>query len=329
MTKYGVHCSHEQFSPSVLLALVQQAEQAGFQGAMCSDHFAPWSERQGESGFSFAWLGAALQATRLSMGVVCSPAGRYHPAIVAQASATLAEMFPGRFWIALGSGQALNEHITGEPWPIKPIRNERLEEASEIIRDLWSGEMVTHHGLITVENAKLYSRPAEPPLMIGAAITPETAGWVATWADGMITIARPEDELKQVVDAFRRGGGSGKPMFLQAQVSYAASDEAALQGAFDQWRGNVLPSSLLTDLNLPEDFDAAAQYVRPEDLDGHIRISSDLDRHIELLRRDAELGFDEVYIHNVGRNQQEFIRAFGDQVLPALAKETAPARRSA
>lgn len=327
MTTYGFHCSHEQFPPSELLQLVQEAEQAGFQAAMCSDHFAPWSVRQGHSGFSFAWLGAALQATRLPMGVVCSPVGRYHPAIVAQAAATLAEMFPARFWVAFGSGQALNEHITGEPWPVKPVRNERLEEAAEVIRDLWSGEMVNHTGLITVEDAKLYSRPSEAPLMLGAAITPETARWVAGWADGLITIARPYDELKQVVDAFRRGGGSGKPLVLQAQISYAADEDTARQGAFDQWRGNIFPSALLTDLRLPEEFDATAQYVRPEDLDPHIRISADLEKHIEFLRKDAELGFDEVYIHNVGRNQQEFIRAFGEHVLPALESRPARAER--
>lgn len=329
MTKYGYHCSHEQFPPSELLRLVQEAEQAGFQGAMSSDHFAPWTNQQGESGFSFAWLGAALHATSFSIGMVCSPAGRYHPAIVAQATATLAEMFPGRFWIALGSGQALNEHITGEQWPIKAVRNERLEEAAEVIRDLWSGEMVNHDGLVVVEDAKLYSRPEEPPVMLGAAITPKTAEWVGGWADGMITIGRPFDELKTVVDAFRRGGGAGKRMVLQEQVSYAASDQLARENAFDQWRCNIFPSSVLTDVRLPEDFEALGQYVRPEDLDPHIRISSDLALHTELLLKSAELGFDEVYIHNVGRNQQEFIEAFGKHVLPVLAKEAPPARRSA
>jgi coenzyme F420-dependent glucose-6-phosphate dehydrogenase len=319
MIKIGFHCSHEQFAPSELLQLVQQAEGSGFQGAMCSDHFAPWSVRQGHSGFSFAWLGAALQATDLSLGLVCSPVGRYHPAVVAQAAATLQEMFPGRFWIALGSGQLLNEHITGEPWPIKPIRNERLEEAVEVIRDLWAGETVTHHGHITVEDAKLYSLPDQPPMLLGAAITPETAQWVAGWADGMITIAQPPDKLKQVVQAFRRGGGSGKPMFLQAQVSYHPEEDQARENAFDQWRGNVFPSSLLTDLRMPEDFDAIADYVRDEDLDDHIRISSDLGKHREWLRQDADLGFDQVYIHNVGRNQEQFIRAFGEHVLPALS----------
>ncbi|HEY4669561.1 MAG TPA: TIGR03885 family FMN-dependent LLM class oxidoreductase [Tepidiformaceae bacterium] len=329
MTKYGYHCSHEQFAPSELLSLVQEAERAGFQGAMSSDHFTPWSVRQGHSGFSFAWLGAALQATSFPIGMVCSPAGRYHPAIVAQAAATLAEMFPGRFWIALGSGQAMNEHITGEPWPLKAVRNERLEQAAKVIRDLWSGEMVNHDGHFVVEDARLYSRPDEPPLMLGAAITPETAEWVGGWADGMITTARPHGELKQVVDAFRKGGGSGKPMILKVQASYASSDSAAREQAFDQWRSNIFPSSVLADLRLPEDFDTIAQYVRPEDLDPHIRISADLGLHAELLRRDAELGFDEVYIHNVGLNQREFIRVFGEHVLPTLAEEMPPARRPA
>src|SRR5687767_3353420 len=157
MAAIGFHASHEQLPPSALLRAVRAAEEAGFDAAMCSDHFAPWSVRQGHSGHSWAWLGSALQATNLTFGVVTAPGQRYHPAIVAQAIATLAEMHPGRFWAALGSGEAMNEHITGDRWPDKATRDARLLECVEIIRALLRGDEVTHHGLVTVDRARLGS----------------------------------------------------------------------------------------------------------------------------------------------------------------------------
>lgn len=153
----GFHASHEQFTPRHLLALVQKAEQAGFQSILSSDHFHPWSEAQGESGFAWSWLGAAMQATSLDYGVVNAPGQRYHPAIIAQASATLDQMFPGRFWLCQGSGQALNENITGDKWPSKEIRNARLKESVEMIRELWKGEYVTHHGIVNGKRQTLHS----------------------------------------------------------------------------------------------------------------------------------------------------------------------------
>src|SRR5688572_3177614 len=175
---------------------------------MCSDHFQPFSERQGHSGFAWSWLGAALTATPMSFGTVCAPGWRYHPAIIAQAAATLAEMFPDRFWLAVGSGEALNEHITGERWPVKSERNARLIECVSVMRRLWAGETVTHHGRIVVEEAKLYTRPAKAPLLYGAALTPETAEWVGSWADGLITIGAPAAKLVEIIAAFRSGGGA-------------------------------------------------------------------------------------------------------------------------
>ncbi|HEY9742872.1 MAG TPA: TIGR03885 family FMN-dependent LLM class oxidoreductase [Coleofasciculaceae cyanobacterium] len=318
MTKFGYHASHEQFKPSDLLNYAQAAQQAGFTAALSSDHFYPWSERQGESGFAWSWLGAAMQATSLSFGVVCAPGQRYHPAIIAQAAATLAEMFRDRFWVALGSGQALNEQITGEGWPHKAERNERLQECVEIIRALWAGETVTHYGLVTVEDAKLYTRPEVPPRIIGAAITPKTAEWVGGWADGLITISHPYEKLREVVDAFHRGGGEGKPMYLKVQLSYAQDEEKARAGAYDQWRTNIFNSSVLADLRHPKQFDLAAEFVKPEDMDEYVRISAKPEQHVEWLQKDIELGFSEIYLHNVNREQQAFIETFGERVLPAL-----------
>ncbi|HYF63520.1 MAG TPA: TIGR03885 family FMN-dependent LLM class oxidoreductase [Herpetosiphonaceae bacterium] len=314
----GFHASHEQFRPSELLEYVRLAEAAGFGAAMCSDHFHPWSDSQGQSGFAWSWLGAAMHATGLSFGLVNAPGQRYHPAIIAQAAATLAELFPGRLWVALGSGQALNEHITGERWPSKAERNERLAESVAVIRALWAGETVSHRGAFTVEDARLYSLPPSPPLIVGAAITPETAAWVGGWADALITVSRPAEQLREVVASFRDGGGAGKPMFLKAQHSFDRSEQAARQGAHEQWRMNILPSSVLAELRLPAQFEQAAQPVQPSDLDESIRISADPQRHLEWLRGDLELGFERVYVHNVNRNQRGFIEAFGEHVLPAL-----------
>ncbi|TVQ08422.1 MAG: LLM class flavin-dependent oxidoreductase [Leptolyngbya sp. DLM2.Bin27] len=318
MVQLSYHASHEQFSPSALLTYAQQAEQAGFQGISCSDHFHPWSERQGQSGFAWAWLGAAMQATTLPFGVVCAPGQRYHPAIIAQAAATLGEMFPDRFWVALGSGQAMNEAITGKPWPAKAERNARLKECVDVMRALWAGDTVTHHGLVCVEEAKLYTRPAKPPQIMGAAITPQTAEWVGGWADGLITISHPYDQLRQVVEAFRRGGGEHKPMYLKAQISYAPTEEAALQGAYDQWRTNIFASSVLSELKHPHQFDAAATFVKSPDLYEHIRISSAPQQHIDWLKKDIDLGFETISLHNVNRDQQPFIDLFGEKILPVF-----------
>ena len=319
MATIGFHSSHEQFRPSELLQYVQQAEAAGFQAAMCSDHFYPWSERQGQSGFAWSWLGAALQATKLPFGLVNAPGQRYNPAIIAQAAATLAEMFPDRLWVAMGSGQALNEHITGTRWPSKAERNARLQEAVTVIRALWAGKTVTHDGMFQIVDAKLYTRPATPPKIIGAAITPATAEWVGSWADGLITVAQQRETMQEVVTRFRAGGGANKPMYLQAQHSYAATEQAARDGAYDQWRTNIFPSMVLSELKQPQQFDAAAQFVRQDDLDSSIRISADLERHIAWLQSDLDLGFEHIYVHNVNREQQRFIEAFGERVVPALA----------
>ncbi|MDQ1089737.1 MULTISPECIES: TIGR03885 family FMN-dependent LLM class oxidoreductase [unclassified Siphonobacter] len=320
MLKIGYHSSHEQFKPSLLLKLVQQAQQAGFTAGSCSDHFNPWTTRQGESGFAWSWLAAALQATSLDFGVVNAPGQRYHPAIIAQAAATLAEMFPERFWIAVGSGQALNEHITGDQWPRKEDRNQRLKECVDIIRALWAGETVTHKGLVTVDEAKLYTRPVVNPLIVGAAITPQTAQWVGGWADALITVSQPMDDLKKVVNAFRRGGGENKPMFLKVQLSYARSQQEAQQMAHEQWKSNVLPNSVLTELRNPSQFDDLGDQVNPAVIDKMIHISADPAQHVAWLQQYVEMGFERLMLHNVNTEQELFINAFGEKVLPQLLK---------
>jgi G6PDH family F420-dependent oxidoreductase len=248
--------------------------------------------------------------------MICCPFGRYHPAIVAQAAATLSEMFEGRYWLALGSGQALNERITGQAWPAKDLRNQRLKESAEVIRALWAGETVTHRGAVHVEEAKLYTRPKQMPLLIGGAVTDETAEWLGGWADGLITTSRKPSEARKIIEAFRRGGGEGKPIFLKVGLSYAKTEEAALEGAHRQWRSVAFANPLLTELRTPEEFDAAGKWVRPEDLKESLRISSDPSQHRAWIEEDLELGFEEIFLHNVNTNQEEFIDFCGEQVLP-------------
>ncbi|AKD02628.1 TIGR03885 family FMN-dependent LLM class oxidoreductase [Pontibacter korlensis] len=316
MVSIGYHISHEQFPPSQLLQLAKRAEEAGFQFCVSSDHFHPWSENQGESGFAWSWLGAAMAQTSIDYSVVNSPTHRYHPAIIAQAAATLDEMFPGRFWISVGSGQALNEAITGEHWPAKPERNERLKESVDIMRALWSGETVTHNGLIKVEKATLYTRPKVKVPVFGAAITPETAGWLAGWADGLITTSQPIEKLEKVVEAWKSNGGENKPMVLKIQLSYDKTDEAAREGAHEQWKTNIFESDMLAELRVPKQFDQAAQFVKPDEMDGGVNISSDPEKHIEWLEQYIELGFCKLDLHNVNKEQEQFIRVFGEKVLP-------------
>ena len=314
----GFHASHEQFRPDRLVRLVQAAEAAGFEAAMCSDHWAPWSDEQGESGFAWAWLGAALQATSLTFGVVNAPGQRYHPAIIAQAAATLNVMFPNRFWIAIGSGQLLNEHITADRWPAKLERNERLREAADVMRRLWAGETVSADGHVRVSEAKLWTRPERAPMLVGAAVTPETAGWVAEWADALITVGQPDEQLDAVVEAFRTNGGRDKPMFLQLHLAWAPTDDEARAAAFAQWRQNTLPNSVMAELAHPEQIAAAATHVTPDDLDGAVRISSDLGRHVDWLQHEVARDFDALYLHEVGPEQERFVETFGREVLPRL-----------
>src|SRR5919107_31380 len=318
MTVIGVHASHEQVHPSALIEAVQLAEQVGFTAGMCSDHISPWSERQGQSAFAWSWLGAALQATSMPYGVVNAPGQRYHPAIIAQAAATLAEMFPGRLSIALGTGEFSNEHITGEPWPAKAVRNARLRECVDVLRALFAGEVVNHDGLVTVDRAKLWTLPAEPPPLLATAVSAETAGFAGEWADGLITINQPRDRLERVLAAFREHGGEGKPVAVQIHVSWAETDAEAQSIAYDQWRTNVFAPPLCWDLATVEQFDIAATYVRPEDVRKSVLVSSDVAQHVAWIEDMVGLGFDAVYLHHVGQDQRRFIDVFGRHVLPAL-----------
>jgi len=317
MTVIGFHVSHEQLHPTEGLRVARLAQDAGFDAGMCSDHVAPWSERQGESGLSWSWLGAALATTQLSFGTVCAPGQRYHPVIVAQAIATLGAMYPGRLWVALASGENLNEHVTGDPWPPKPERDARLAECVQVIRALLRGEEVDHTGRVVVRQARLWTLPEIMPLLILPALTIATARRHATWADGLVTVNKPVAELRQMIETYREAGGQGE-IAVQVHLSWAPTEAEAEATALDQWRTLTGPPEVAADTATTAEFDALAADVGIADVRRAVLVSSDLGEltaHLAALR---DAGADRLYLHHVGKQQDAFIEAFGEHVLPAL-----------
>ncbi len=258
-----------------------------------------------------------MQACDLPFGSIAAPGYRTHPAVLAQAAATLAEMFPGRFWLALGSGEAINEAITGLPWPEKTERNARLKECAGIIRALFDGEEVTHRGRVTVIGAKLYSRPEARIPLFGAAVSKETAAEVATWADGLLTVGGKVENVLPVLQAFRENGGADKPVHIQHAVSWAPDRETAMAEAMHQWRHAVLGGEAMWDLRRPSDFDTASDAASEAAMAQRLPISEDLGRHTADIAALAALDAT-VHLHCVGRNQEAFIETFGAKVLPRL-----------
>lgn len=317
MTVIGLHCSHEQIEPGRLLRDVQHAEAAGFTAAMSSDHFSPWSARQGESGFAWSFLGAALATTSMPFGVVTAPGQRYHPAITAQAIATLAQMFPGRFWAALGTGEASNERVTGAVWPRKEVRDRRLVECVEVIRRLLAGEQVSHDGLVTVDRARLWTLPDTAPDLVGPAVTPATAARHSAWADGLVTVNQPLATLREVLTAYREAGGRG-PARLQVHLSWAPTHDEALAIAHDQWRTNVFGPAVAWNVETVEAFDLIGEAVSPERVTESVLVSADPAQHAAWLHAYLDQGWDELYLHHVGKEQTGFIDTFGSAVLPQL-----------
>lgn len=315
----GYHASHEQFAPSELLTYVKAAEAAGFQAIMTSDHIAPWSKRQANAGNNWAWLGAAMGATSLPFGSLAIPGGwRYHPAVLAHLIATLAEMFPGRLgWIAAGSGEALNEHVVGQNWPEKTERNDRLLAGTQIIRALMRGEEVNEaNSWFSVDKARLWSVPAIAAPIYAAALTPETAQWAGAWANGLVTVRKPRADLEEMVARFRAGGGEGKPLALQLQISWALDEGDARTAAWEEWRNAAAPSNCLAELKTSEEFDAVTAVVRAEEIDEVIPLITRADQLLDIIQECASCGFDEIYIHNVSRDQYAFMDFMGARSCP-------------
>jgi coenzyme F420-dependent glucose-6-phosphate dehydrogenase len=310
MFTIAYHASQEQFAPSQLLKFVELAEQAGFTAIHSSDHFHPWSTRQAQSGFTFSWIAAALHATRLPCSMVCAPGQRYHPAIIAQALATLAEMFPGRIDVELGSGEALNEMITGEPWPDKSTRNERLLECATVIRRLLHGEEVNFSGLIKVKEAKLYTLPQQLPKLCCAALSAETSGWAGKWADGLLTTSGSKQDVLAKKEAFESNGGHGKPLLLQLSFSYGKTRQEAEEEAFHQWRTNACSKDELAELYKPEHFDEKLKHITLKAVVEKTNIITSINQLAEKINECREWGATRVVLHNVSRKQEQFINDF-------------------
>ena len=296
-----------------------RAEEAGFDAVMCSDHLAPWSNAQGHSGFTWTWLGAALQATdHVPMGSFHAPGQRYHPVISAQAMATVAAMFPGRFpWVALGSGEALNEHVTGDGWPVKAERMARLRECVDVMRALWAGEEVTHRGHVVVDRARLWSLPDEPPRLVAGAISEATAAGRPSGPTASSPSTSRETGCAASSTPTATAGGRGH-LQLQVHLAHGEDDDAALDVAYEQWRSNCLPTCSPGTSSSPSSSRPRPATCRPTAVAENVRVSADLGQHAAWLREDLDLGFDELFLHHVGQEQEAFIDAFGAKVLPQL-----------
>ena len=311
MAQIGYAAMLEQFHPKDLLGFCVQAEAAGFSGVMAADHVQPWVPQQGQAGFVWSFMTAAAERTRgdIGPGVTC-PSFRSHPAIIAQAAATMAAMYPGRFWLGLGSGEALNEHIVAGYWPEVAERISRMFESVEIIRKLFTGKDVKHAGeYYKMETMRLWTMPEHPPPIYIATAGPVTAEKTGRFCDGLITVGAPEEKIDGVFQRFEKGAReAGKD---------PASLPKAMRNALTEWPngGMKFPKA---DIRSPNDFAQMAKIVRPEDFQDRMLISADPDAHRREIQKFIDLGFDRVYLHNVGRNQVEWIEVFGKQVLPKL-----------
>ena len=320
-----------QFHPTEAIELAVHAEQRGFSGVMAADHFQPWVPAQGQSAFVWNVLAALGERTRGDIGPgVTAPTFRWHPAMVAQASATLAAMYPGRHWLGIGSGEALNEHVVAPYWPEAPERINRMFEAVEIIKKLFhasvAGKDVKHAGTYYKrESTRLWTMPDVPPEVLIATAGPVTAKRAGRMADGLITVGAPLEKIAGLCQRFDEGAReSGRdpatlPKVLQLHLSWAETDEAAMANALTEWPNGGMRFNK-ADIRSPFDFEQMARLVRPEDFADRLVVSADPDVHRAEIQRYADLGFDRIYLHNVGRNQREWIDVFGRDVLPGLVR---------
>ncbi|MDQ3896340.1 MAG: TIGR03557 family F420-dependent LLM class oxidoreductase [Actinomycetota bacterium] len=316
MVEFGYALSSEEHPPNDLVRLAQRAEETGFAFAAISDHFHPWVDRQGHSPFVWSVLGGIAHATstlKLGTGVTC-PTMRIHPAIIAQAAATVAAMMPGRFFLGVGSGEALNEHILGDHWPRTPVRQEMLAEAIAVIRQLWEGGYQSWDGTYyTVEDARIYTLPEELPPIIVAASGSSAATLAAEDGDGLWTVA-PQAEL---VDDYRRAGGSG-PRYGQVKVCWAPDEETAKKTVLEWWPNAGIGGELSQELALPRYFEQAAQNVTADDIAEKIPLGPDPERHLEQVKAFVNAGFDHVYIHQIGPDQEGFFDFWTRELAPRL-----------
>jgi G6PDH family F420-dependent oxidoreductase len=314
--KIGYFLSCEENGPAELLAQARAAEEAGFQSLWISDHYHPWNDEQGESPFVWAVIGALAEATALPVttAVTC-PTVRIHPAVIAQAAATAAAMLPGGFSLGVGSGEALNEQILGDDWPEADVRLEMLEEAIEVMRELWTGEVVSREGKhYRVRHARIYTLPERPPPILVSGFGPKSVDLAARVGDGYVTTAPDADSIER----FRGSGGEGKLVQAGAKVCYGRDEAEARRTAHRLWPNDGLPGELAQVLPTPEHFEQAAELVTEEMIAGSVPCGPDLERHFESLQEYAAAGVDELYVQQIGGGQ-EFFEAYAREVLPRFS----------
>jgi len=313
----GYNLSSEEHPPNDLAKFARRAEETGFNFAMISDHYHPWLDRQGQSAFVWSVIGAIAHATqrlRLGTGVTC-PTMRIHPAIIAQAAATAADMMPGRFFLGVGSGENLNEHILGDHWPPAQIRLEMLEEAVQVMRMLWQGEEVSHYGsYYIVEDARIYTLPEEPPPIYMASAGEISAQLAGRISDGLISVA----PLEEILQNFDEGGGVGKPRYGKVDVCWAPSEEEGRKMAHQQWTNTGVKGHLNQELATPKLIEQAASMVTEEDVAKKIVCGPDPEKHLQEIRKYADMGYDHIYVHQIGPKQEEFFQFYERNILPEL-----------
>ena len=318
MTEFGYKLSSEEHDPQSLVEYAARAEEVGFKFAAISDHFHPWTSTQGHSPFVWSLLGGISQVTselKLLTGVTC-PTIRTHPAIVAHAAATTALLFPGRFTLGVGTGEHLNEHITGARWPAFDVRLEMLEESIEVMRLLWGGGLQSHYGRhYTVENARLYDVPDEPIPVAIAASGKSALDLAIRVGDGLVSVAPDEDSAND----FKDKAGANKPRYVEVNVCWAESEEAARKTVYEWWPVAGFQGQMMQELALPSLFEAGAKMVSEEDVVETVACGPDPEVHVKEIKKFIDAGFDHVWIHQIGPEQKGFFDFYEREVLPGLS----------
>ncbi len=321
MVRFGYALSSEEHRPADLIRNAARAEESGLEFALISDHYHPWINAQGESPFVWTVLGGIARETQkleVGTGVTC-PMIRIHPAIIAQAAATTADLFEGRFFLGIGTGENLNEHILGDHWPPYEERREMLIESMDIMRGLWEGKLFSHRGEhYVVENSRIYTLPESPPRIMVAAAGPESASVAGQHGDGLITVS-PQ---AKVINRFRADGGADKPIYGQVTVCWAASEAEATRTLHRIWPNAGIPGDLSQELPLPQHFEEASSIVTPEMLAEKMPVGPDVERYVASVREYVDAGVENVYLHQVGPDQEGFFRFFGDELRPVLSELT-------
>jgi len=315
--KIGYFLSSEEWGPRDLVSQAIRANDAGFEGLWISDHYHPWNDQQGHGSFVWATIGAiaaAVPGVHVTTAVTC-PTMRIHPAVIAHAAATAAVLLDGEFALGVGSGEALNEHIFGDAWPNADVRREMLEESIEVIRELWQGGVQSHRGRhYRVEHARIYDLPAEPTPILISGFGAKAITLAARIGDGFCAVS-PDAEA---VRSYRSQGGEGKLVQGGTKVCWDDDEQAALEHVVRLWPNEALPGELPQILPTPAHFEQAAQLVTPQMLAEEVVCGPDVDRHVATLQRYADAGFDELYVNQIGPNQDAFFKAYSRHVLPAL-----------